>query len=170
MVILENNLSKPKLFYGYDIIGKPITFITRNVQDTFLLTVLIFVLFSDACHVTMSAHIAIVYGSIIPFWQIGHFIMQMSVENNYNIFIDLGLHKIIVNVSPISRYHSILCPTINNCLPQILTESSVRTALQIMYLSQDRSRRMQGKIMLYVNEKTIVLYFTCAKIIRLKLI
>ncbi|XP_026318124.1 GDP-D-glucose phosphorylase 1 [Hyposmocoma kahamanoa] len=51
-------------------------------------------------------------------------------------------HKLIVNVSPITRYHSLLCPSVNNNLPQWVTEDSLRLVLEVMFLAQDRNLRI----------------------------
>lgn len=47
-------------------------------------------------------------------------------------------HIVIVNVSPISLYHTLLCPSVNKKLPQIATAESLILALEIMFLDQDR--------------------------------
>ncbi|CAG5053919.1 unnamed protein product [Parnassius apollo] len=51
-------------------------------------------------------------------------------------------HALLVNVSPISRYHSLLCPLLKRCLPQILTADSLQLAIDIIFLSEDRDLRI----------------------------
>ncbi|VVD02177.1 unnamed protein product [Leptidea sinapis] len=46
------------------------------------------------------------------------------------------LHTIIGNVSPINRYHSLICPSVNKKLPQIVTEDSLRVVLEVYYLAK----------------------------------
>ncbi|XP_013171440.1 PREDICTED: GDP-D-glucose phosphorylase 1 [Papilio xuthus] len=45
---------------------------------------------------------------------------------------DVDKHVVLVNVSPISHYHSLLCPSMYKCLPQILTKDSLQLVLRIM--------------------------------------
>ncbi|KAG7304735.1 hypothetical protein JYU34_010086 [Plutella xylostella] len=52
------------------------------------------------------------------------------------------LHRVIVNVSPISRYHSLLCPSVNKCLPQVATKESLKLAIDMFFLFQDRDLRI----------------------------
>ncbi|XP_075982139.1 GDP-D-glucose phosphorylase 1 [Anticarsia gemmatalis] len=52
------------------------------------------------------------------------------------------VHTVIVNVSPISRYHSLLCPSVNKCLPQVVTAESLALAAEIMFVAQDRNLRI----------------------------
>lgn len=63
-------------------------------------------------------------------------IMNISKEH------DSDVHAIIANVSPISRYHSLICPSIMKCLPQIVTLESLILILEIMFLFQDRDVRI----------------------------
>merc|ERR1719361_733572 len=49
---------------------------------------------------------------------------------------------IIINVSPIDLGHCLLVPQLECCLPQVLTSKSVRTALDVMYLSQSPHTRI----------------------------
>uniref|UniRef100_A0A915AR03 GDP-D-glucose phosphorylase 1 n=1 Tax=Parascaris univalens TaxID=6257 RepID=A0A915AR03_PARUN len=51
----------------------------------------------------------------------------------------LDRHVIAVNSSPLERGHSLVIPAINRCLPQILTETAVRIATDIMLLIDDES-------------------------------
>ncbi|XP_059046741.1 GDP-D-glucose phosphorylase 1 [Achroia grisella] len=50
-------------------------------------------------------------------------------------------HALLVNVSPLSHYHTLVCPSINNCLPQIVTLESLQLAVKIFYLAGDRDLR-----------------------------
>ncbi|KAL0879478.1 hypothetical protein ABMA27_003226 [Loxostege sticticalis] len=52
------------------------------------------------------------------------------------------VHSIIVNVSPISRYHSLICPSVEKCLPQVVTKESLELTLQLMFLAKDRTFRI----------------------------
>ncbi|XP_063622708.1 GDP-D-glucose phosphorylase 1 [Cydia splendana] len=51
-------------------------------------------------------------------------------------------HLLLVNVSPISRYHTLLCPSVNKCLPQVVTEDSIRLVLDVKFLAQDRDLKI----------------------------
>ncbi|KAJ8728627.1 hypothetical protein PYW07_006323 [Mythimna separata] len=55
---------------------------------------------------------------------------------------DASKHTVLVNVSPISRYHSLLCPSVDKCLPQVVTHESLDLVVQIMFLSEDRNVRI----------------------------
>ncbi|KAJ2945147.1 hypothetical protein O0L34_g9207 [Tuta absoluta] len=52
------------------------------------------------------------------------------------------LHSVIVNVSPITRYHSLICPSLSKCLPQVVTQASLELVLNIMFFSQNRDLRI----------------------------
>ncbi|KAI8440950.1 hypothetical protein MSG28_009246 [Choristoneura fumiferana] len=49
-----------------------------------------------------------------------------------------NIHTFLVNVSPISQYHTLLCPSVNLCLPQVVTEDSLKLAIEVKFLAQDR--------------------------------
>ncbi|XP_050355774.1 GDP-D-glucose phosphorylase 1 [Nymphalis io] len=51
-------------------------------------------------------------------------------------------HAVLVNVSPISKYHSLLCPSIYKCLPQVITKESLKLVIDLMLLAQDRNLRI----------------------------
>ncbi|XP_026751603.1 GDP-D-glucose phosphorylase 1 [Galleria mellonella] len=51
-------------------------------------------------------------------------------------------HALLVNVSPLSHYHTLLCPSINKCLPQIVTLQSLQLAIEIYFIAQDRDLRI----------------------------
>ncbi|XP_047539081.1 GDP-D-glucose phosphorylase 1 [Vanessa atalanta] len=51
-------------------------------------------------------------------------------------------HAVLVNVSPISKYHSLICPSIYKCLPQVITKESLKLAIDLMLLTQDRTLRI----------------------------
>ncbi|XP_046970940.1 GDP-D-glucose phosphorylase 1 [Vanessa cardui] len=51
-------------------------------------------------------------------------------------------HAVLVNISPISKYHSLLCTSINKCLPQVITKESLKLAIDLMLLTQDRTLRI----------------------------
>ncbi|CAH0591571.1 unnamed protein product [Chrysodeixis includens] len=55
---------------------------------------------------------------------------------------DTDVHSVLVNDSPISRYHSLLCPSLNKCLPQVVAPDSLELAVQIMFTIQDRDIRI----------------------------
>ncbi|XP_013141347.1 PREDICTED: GDP-D-glucose phosphorylase 1 [Papilio polytes] len=55
---------------------------------------------------------------------------------------DLNEHFLLVNVSPISQYHSLLCPSMYKCLPQVVTKDSLQLMLDIMCCSKDRDIRI----------------------------
>ncbi|KAF9410126.1 hypothetical protein HW555_010702 [Spodoptera exigua] len=55
---------------------------------------------------------------------------------------DGDIHTVLVNVSPISRYHSLLCPSVNKCLPQVVTPDSLKLVLQIMFQIEDGGVRI----------------------------
>lgn len=52
------------------------------------------------------------------------------------------LDKIIINVSPVNEYHSLLVPQADLKLPQVLTEYSLNLALEVMFLSTDKNMRL----------------------------
>ncbi|RVE40187.1 hypothetical protein evm_015163, partial [Chilo suppressalis] len=49
---------------------------------------------------------------------------------------------VLVNVSPISRYHSLFCPALNSCLPQIATEQDLNLVIKLMLITSDRAFRI----------------------------
>lgn len=51
----------------------------------------------------------------------------------------LDRHVIAVNASPLERDHSLIIPSINKCLPQVLTPTAIRIATDIMLLVADES-------------------------------
>ncbi|CAH0719126.1 unnamed protein product, partial [Brenthis ino] len=51
-------------------------------------------------------------------------------------------HVVLVNVSPITRYHSLLCPSIEKCLPQVITEDSLKLVIDLMLLAKDGNLRI----------------------------
>ncbi|KAH9643711.1 hypothetical protein HF086_001821 [Spodoptera exigua] len=55
---------------------------------------------------------------------------------------DGDIHTVLVNVSPISRYHSLLCPSVNKCLPQVVTLDSLKLMVQIMFYIEDGDVRI----------------------------
>uniref|UniRef100_A0A2A4K8G0 GDP-D-glucose phosphorylase 1 n=1 Tax=Heliothis virescens TaxID=7102 RepID=A0A2A4K8G0_HELVI len=55
---------------------------------------------------------------------------------------DADTHTVLVNVSPISRYHSLICPSVIKCLPQVVTLESLQLVVQIMSLVEDRDMRI----------------------------
>ncbi|KAL4713403.1 hypothetical protein ACJJTC_010388 [Scirpophaga incertulas] len=53
-----------------------------------------------------------------------------------------AVHIIIVNISPISLYHSLLCPSVNKCLPQVVTIDSLELAIKLTFVSNNRAFRI----------------------------
>ncbi|XP_073954327.1 GDP-D-glucose phosphorylase 1 isoform X2 [Choristoneura fumiferana] len=53
-----------------------------------------------------------------------------------------NIHTFLVNVSPISQYHTLLCPSVNLCLPQVVTEDSLKLAIEVKFLAQDRNLKL----------------------------
>lgn len=51
----------------------------------------------------------------------------------------LDRHLIAVNESPLERGHSLVVPSVHRCMPQILTETAVRIATDLMLLVEDES-------------------------------
>ncbi|KAK7504796.1 hypothetical protein BaRGS_00003824 [Batillaria attramentaria] len=51
-------------------------------------------------------------------------------------------HALVINVSPMEYGHTLLVPQIDQCLPQVLTETSIRVALEMTLLSKHRGLRM----------------------------
>ncbi|CAD6196450.1 unnamed protein product [Caenorhabditis auriculariae] len=49
----------------------------------------------------------------------------------------LDRHLVAVNASPLERDHSLIIPSVNKCLPQVLTPLAVRLAVDLMLLAQD---------------------------------
>lgn len=55
---------------------------------------------------------------------------------------DSLVHTVIVNKSPIGYCSSLLVPSLEQCLPQVLTEDSLRLAIQFLCLSDQQSLRL----------------------------
>lgn len=51
---------------------------------------------------------------------------------------DDDIHTILINASPISRYHSLLTPSVNKGLPQVVTKDSLELAIGLLFMAQDR--------------------------------
>ncbi|KAL8622892.1 hypothetical protein ACOMHN_027013 [Nucella lapillus] len=51
-------------------------------------------------------------------------------------------HALVINVSPIEYGHCLLVPQIDTCMPQIVTEMSLRVALEMLLLSNHRGYRL----------------------------
>ncbi|CAJ0940008.1 unnamed protein product, partial [Mesorhabditis belari] len=51
----------------------------------------------------------------------------------------LDRHLVAVNASPLTKYHSLIIPTVNKCLPQVLTATGVRVAVDMMLLVVDET-------------------------------
>ncbi|XP_052744743.1 GDP-D-glucose phosphorylase 1 [Bicyclus anynana] len=51
-------------------------------------------------------------------------------------------HIIVVNVSPITRYHTLLCPSVDKCLPQVVTKGSLKLAIDLLLVAEDRDLRI----------------------------
>ncbi|XP_076463420.1 GDP-D-glucose phosphorylase 1-like isoform X2 [Babylonia areolata] len=51
-------------------------------------------------------------------------------------------HALVINVSPMEYGHCLLVPQIDCCLPQIVTETSVNVALEMLLLSHHRGYRL----------------------------
>lgn len=51
-------------------------------------------------------------------------------------------HLVIINVSPLEYGHVLLVPDVDACLPQILTEHSIKLSLEMMLLSKHRGFRV----------------------------
>ncbi|XP_068622922.1 GDP-D-glucose phosphorylase 1 [Battus philenor] len=51
-------------------------------------------------------------------------------------------HFLIVNVSPISQYHSLLCPSMHKCLPQVVTVESLQLVIDIILITKDRDLKI----------------------------
>ncbi|XP_038219001.1 GDP-D-glucose phosphorylase 1 isoform X2 [Zerene cesonia] len=52
------------------------------------------------------------------------------------------VHKVLVNVSPINHYHSLLCPSVNKMLPQMVTPESLQLILDLYAMAGDRDLRI----------------------------
>lgn len=55
---------------------------------------------------------------------------------------DTDHHLMIINVSPLEYGHSLLVPSINSCLPQILTEEALLLSLETAMLTNHRGFRL----------------------------
>lgn len=53
-----------------------------------------------------------------------------------------GTTTFLVNNSPLTKYHSLICPRINESLPQILTKESIEFAIDAITGFNDRSYRI----------------------------
>ncbi|XP_034836496.1 GDP-D-glucose phosphorylase 1 [Maniola hyperantus] len=51
-------------------------------------------------------------------------------------------HIFVVNVSPISRYHTLLCPSLDKCLPQVVTKHSLEMVIDLLLLAEDCDLRI----------------------------
>jgi len=51
-------------------------------------------------------------------------------------------HHMIINVSPLEYGHSLLVPSVNSCLPQVLTEEAILLGLETSMLSSHRGFRL----------------------------
>uniref|UniRef100_A0A183I787 GDP-D-glucose phosphorylase 1 n=1 Tax=Onchocerca flexuosa TaxID=387005 RepID=A0A183I787_9BILA len=51
----------------------------------------------------------------------------------------LDRHVVAINAAPLTRGHSLLLPSINRCIPQVLSEVAVRLATDTMLLTRDSS-------------------------------
>ncbi|VDL76932.1 unnamed protein product [Nippostrongylus brasiliensis] len=51
----------------------------------------------------------------------------------------LDRHVIAINASPLERDHSLIIPSVNKCLPQVLTPTAIRIATDVMLLVTDDS-------------------------------
>lgn len=51
-------------------------------------------------------------------------------------------HLMIINVSPMEYGHSLLVPSVNSCLPQVLTEEAILLGLETSMLSNHRGFRL----------------------------
>ncbi|CAJ0582641.1 unnamed protein product, partial [Mesorhabditis spiculigera] len=49
----------------------------------------------------------------------------------------LDRHLVAVNASPLERDHSLIIPSVNKCLPQVLTTTGIRIATDVMLLVDD---------------------------------
>ncbi|KAH7730040.1 hypothetical protein AAVH_02528 [Aphelenchoides avenae] len=49
----------------------------------------------------------------------------------------LDTHVLCVNASPLERGHSLVVPSVGKCLPQVLTETALRLATDLMLLVED---------------------------------
>ncbi|XP_053616540.1 GDP-D-glucose phosphorylase 1 isoform X2 [Plodia interpunctella] len=71
-----------------------------------------------------------------------NFTKTSSQEIIFKLCEDGDTHVLFVNVSPISRYHSLLCPSLEKCLPQVVTEDSLLLVLKIMFVAAHRDLRI----------------------------
>ncbi|KAM3965963.1 GDP-D-glucose phosphorylase 1 [Aphomia sociella] len=60
----------------------------------------------------------------------------------YSRVVESDVHTLLVNVSPISHYHTLLCPSMEKCLPQIATAESLLLTVEIFFLAQNRDLRI----------------------------
>ncbi|XP_070179713.1 GDP-D-glucose phosphorylase 1-like isoform X2 [Littorina saxatilis] len=51
-------------------------------------------------------------------------------------------HALVINVSPMEYGHCLLLPQVDRCLPQIVTETSIKVALEMLLLSKHRGYRL----------------------------
>ncbi|XP_045504652.1 GDP-D-glucose phosphorylase 1 isoform X2 [Colias croceus] len=63
-------------------------------------------------------------------------IFQFWRENKNDV------HTILVNVSPINKYHSLLCPSVNKMLPQMITLESLQLVIDLYTMAGDRDLRI----------------------------
>ncbi|CAK1542616.1 unnamed protein product [Leptosia nina] len=52
------------------------------------------------------------------------------------------IHTVLINVSPINQYHSLLCPYVNRMLPQVVSLESLKLVLDVYTMAQHRDLRI----------------------------
>lgn len=62
---------------------------------------------------------------------------QLTTHPNAN-----GLTTFLVNNSPLTKYHSLICPRLTENLPQIITKESIELAIDIITGLNNRSYRI----------------------------
>ncbi|XP_013784966.2 GDP-D-glucose phosphorylase 1-like [Limulus polyphemus] len=61
---------------------------------------------------------------------------------NPNQEAELSSHQVIINVSPLEYCNCLLVPFVNSCLPQVVNESGLQLAVEMLLLSADPSFRV----------------------------
>lgn len=53
-----------------------------------------------------------------------------------------GITTIIVNNSPLTKFHTLICPRVNECLSQVINKESIEFAIDLITGLNDRSYRI----------------------------
>ncbi|XP_076320721.1 GDP-D-glucose phosphorylase 1 isoform X3 [Tachypleus tridentatus] len=71
-------------------------------------------------------------------------LLSLNPNQPIHLFLEdeLPCHQVIINVSPLECCNCLLVPFVNSCLPQVVNESGLRLAVEMLLLSVDPSFRV----------------------------